>query len=104
MKILKKFWNKLSYWKKGGIISFVFLWIYIWILSYSCDAIQGLCVISLFLIQAPAFYFTIFIENLYQVEVSYNQLRLIFIVITTLFWVVVGILIGFVFGWLKSKK
>src|SRR3989338_7260466 len=102
MRKIKEIWRKLKYWQRGGIITLIFLWLYIWILGFICNEIQAICVLSLFGIQAPAFYFAIFIENIYQIELSFRQLSWIFTVVTTIFWVIIGALIGLIIG--KVKK
>lgn len=86
-----------------GIIMFLILWILL-LFKFICDWSQGICVLSAFLIQSPAAFFTIFIEDTFKITLTSSQTRLIFIVITILFWFLIGLLIGLIVYLIKKKN
>ena len=84
-------------------VSFVFLWLLVF-LEFICDWSQGICILSAFLIQTPATYFTLFIESIIKTKLSIMGTKIIFILITFVFWSLIGFLIGLILYKLKKKE
>ncbi len=102
--VLKNRKKLLKFLLIGGFSTVIFVLLYEWVfLSFTCDAMQGICVMSSFLIQAPAHFFTIFIENIFNATLTSNQIRLVFIVVIPLFWFIIGLFIGYILYFIKTK-
>ena len=105
-----KFWNKLKYWQKGGIIGFLLslsFVIYLWVaLVYFQHEPPNFFKFSLgFLILPPSFIVMI-LTKLFggQIEVFTIELMVITALITPMFYFLVGALIGLIIGKYKNQK
>lgn len=88
----------------GGFATLILIYVYQWIfLGFACESILGICVISSFLIQSPAYIFKIFAENLFNTTLTSNNINLVFITAVPFFWFIVGLLLGYITYLIKIK-
>jgi hypothetical protein len=80
----------------------VFLWLLVF-LDAICNWSQGICVLSAFLLQSPAYFVTQTIQNMLGNELSRGYKRLIFITVTLVTWFIVGSVLG-IFSYLMKRK
>ena len=102
------FWKNWSYWVRGGIIG-ILSWLIIAFLAYFLSTYleSGFLVWILFILVILALFPTIFIQGESVFTTGLDALNLptaLGYILIVIFWFVIGALIGFIIGRLKSKK
>ena len=83
--------KKKKYFLFGGTTLLLFVWLFFYV-NLFCELSQGICVLIAFLIQAPAY----LIVLPFKVQLSNQTITWLFRVITTIFWFLIGGIIGLV--------